>query len=137
MKYSRQRELILRTVQEHPIHPTADDVYAMLKQTEPNLSLGTVYRNLNFLADHKMIRKILVPNASDRFDGMMDDHHHMLCTQCGEIFDLEHDLAEELSKEILQKTGFQMNRCGLMVLGICARCRKESLIPATELRNKI
>ena len=58
MKYSRQRELILETVMENPVHPTADTVYAMVREQEPNISLGTVYRNLNLLAEQGILRRI-------------------------------------------------------------------------------
>lgn len=125
MKYSRQREMILQAVRSHPDHPTADEVYATLRRTEPNLSLGTVYRNLNFLAAHGLIRRVPVPNASDRFDGAMTEHHHMLCTSCGGVFDLAPGLAEALSDELLRETGFRMDRCGLMVRGVCAECREK------------
>ena len=60
MKYSRQRELILETVMENPVHPTADTVYAMVREQEPNISLGTVYRNLNLLAEQGIDRKSVV-----------------------------------------------------------------------------
>ena len=70
MRYSKQRELILNTVLQNKIHPTADDVYKLLRDEYPGLSLGTVYRNLNFLAEHDMLKKINVPNGSDCFDGL-------------------------------------------------------------------
>ena len=88
MKYSRQRELILETVMENPVHPTADTVYAMVREQEPNISLGTVYRNLNLLAEQGILRRIPMPAASDRFDGRTDSHHHMRCCGCGNLFDL-------------------------------------------------
>ena len=99
--------------------------------------MGTVYRNLNFLSDAGLIRKVLVPNASDRFDGTVVEHHHMLCTQCGEVFDLAHDLAEEFSQEILLKTGFEINHCGLMVLGKCVSCREKECRPASTVKQPI
>ena len=64
MRYSKQRELIFNTVLQNKIHPTADFVYNKLKLDYPELSLGTVYRNLNFLAEHNMLLKIIVPNGS-------------------------------------------------------------------------
>ncbi len=64
MKYSRQRELILETVMENPVHPTADTVYAMVREQEPNISLGTVYRNLNLLAEQGILRRIPMPAAA-------------------------------------------------------------------------
>ena len=71
MKYSRQREIILNTVMENPVHPTADMVYSILREENPNISLGTVYRNLNYLAAEGIIRKITMPEGCDRFDGVI------------------------------------------------------------------
>ena len=78
MNYSKQRELVLQAVLENPIHPTADGVYQQVRQQNPRISLGTVYRNLNFLAEMGMIRKISMPVGSDRFDGRLDQHDHMV-----------------------------------------------------------
>ena len=78
MKFSRQREIILRHVKNFPVHPTADQVYTALKKENPNLSLGTVYRNLNQLSDAGMLKKIHIADGSDRFDGRTDPHFHMI-----------------------------------------------------------
>ena len=128
MKYSKQREMILDAVKNNPIHPTADDVFAILRKTQPNISLGTVYRNLNLLSEVGYIRKIPVPNASDRFDGTIEQHHHMLCIHCGRAFDLQHDLVNHMAHEIFDQTGFRMNDCGLLVLGECKECRNKKTL---------
>ncbi len=73
MNYSKQRELILKTVIENPIHPTADTVYEQVRRENPKISLGTVYRNLNFLSEMGILRKISMPVGSDRFDGRLDE----------------------------------------------------------------
>jgi Fe2+ or Zn2+ uptake regulation protein len=126
MKYSRQRELILKAVQNHPIHPTADQVYTMLKPEHPKLSLGTVYRNLNLLSETGQIRKIRMPNMSDRFDGNTVSHSHMVCKECGEVYDLQMDWLAGKSEFILEQTGFQMEFYELIVHGICKNCRNKS-----------
>ena len=77
MKYSKQREMIYNCIKDNLMHLTADAIYEMLKKDNPNLSLGTVYRNLSRLADHDMIRKVSIPGYPDRFsDGTLEDHFH-------------------------------------------------------------
>jgi len=72
MKYSRQRELIFETVIQNPVHPTADDIYSLVRTKLPNVSLGTVYRNLNLLSEQGDLYRIQLPNVSDRFDARID-----------------------------------------------------------------
>ena len=76
MKYSKQREMIFNCIKENPMHLTADAIYEMLKKDNPNLSLGTVYRNLSQLAEHNMIQKVSIAGYPDRFDGTLQDHFH-------------------------------------------------------------
>ena len=83
MNFSRQREIIYEQVRNFPVHPTAEEVYRALKNDNPNLSLGTVYRNLNQLSEAGMLLKIPIADGSDRFDGRADRHYHMICEKCG------------------------------------------------------
>ena len=124
MNYSRQREIIQEAVQKNPIHPTADDVYWMLKADNPSLSLSTVYRNLNLLADNGMITKISLPNQSDRFDGDMTDHYHMICEKCGNVHDINLDFLNDLDQKIFEQTGFAAVSHQLVIRGICQKCKK-------------
>ena len=75
LKYSRQRESIIQYLSATHSHPTADMVYMHVKEEFPNISLGTVYRNLNLLADIGEIIKIPTPDGGDRFDGRTDSHY--------------------------------------------------------------
>jgi Fur family peroxide stress response transcriptional regulator len=86
MKYSRQRELIRQTVLESEEHLTAEQVYERLKPENTTLSLGTVYRNLNLLAEQGNINRIPVPGGADRYDRINDGHQHMICRCCGSIW---------------------------------------------------
>ena len=98
-RYSQQRELILNAVRQNPVHPSADDIYHIVKQQNSNISLGTVYRNLNYLSDNGFIKKIQIPNAPDRFDGRTEPHCHMICQKCGKVYDLSCHI-EDLKDEI-------------------------------------
>jgi len=125
MKFSRQREMILNQVRSFPIHPTADQVYTALKAENPNLSLGTVYRNLNQLSEMGMLLKIRIADGSDRFDGRTDDHYHMVCDDCKQVYDVELTELDELNNTITEKYGHQLTVVTLNLNGICCECRKK------------
>ena len=92
LKYSRQRESIKHYLMTTKEHPTADTVYMHVKKEFPNISLGTVYRNLNLLTDIGEAIKISTPDGGDRFDGRIEPHNHFLCEECGRLLDLDLDM---------------------------------------------
>ena len=83
MRYSKQRELVMQTVQQLCDHPTAEEIYDKAAQECPNLSLGTVYRNLNSLVEAGRVRRVSIPGKADRFDHTLPWHSHLYCTVCG------------------------------------------------------
>jgi Fur family peroxide stress response transcriptional regulator len=89
LKYSRQREAIKEFLMTRTDHPTADTVYANIRQEFPNISLGTVYRNLSLLSDIGEILKLSTGQGGDRFDGNATPHYHFICTECSSVIDLE------------------------------------------------
>ena len=91
LKYSRQRAAIKEYLCNTTEHPTADTVYLHIREAFPNISLGTVYRNLNLLADTGEAIKISTPDGGDRFDGRTDLHYHVICRDCKRVYDLELD----------------------------------------------
>lgn len=91
LKYSRQRESIKEYLMNTTEHPTADTVYMHVREEFPHISLGTVYRNLNLLADIGEAVKITTAYGGDRFDGRTEPHYHVACTFCGKVMDLELD----------------------------------------------
>ena len=80
-RYSKQRELIYENLKARCDHPTAETIYTELKKDNPGLSLGTVYRNLNFLAEAKLIRKLDVGQTTVHFDADLSAHHHFICKE--------------------------------------------------------
>lgn len=122
MKYSRQRELIYQTVKENPIHPSADTVYELVRKELPNISLGTVYRNLNLLSAQGALLKISLPNASDHFDGRVEEHCHMLCDKCGRVYDIETPELEAYTEKLCSGCGFRVTGCHVYFTGICGNC---------------
>lgn len=91
LKYSRQREAIRNYLAGSKEHPTAEMVYSAIRQIYPNISLGTVYRNLSLLVETGEIIKLSCGDNSDHFDYDTSTHYHFICTNCGRVLDLEMD----------------------------------------------
>jgi Fur family peroxide stress response transcriptional regulator len=123
-KRSRQRERILELLQSTGRHPTADWVYERLKEEFPNLSMGTVYRNLNILVAQGLLRKIDFGSTFDRFDANTRPHYHFVCERCGSIIDLDLRVDPELNERVRRTTPFEVRRHRIEFYGICERCRR-------------
>jgi len=125
LKYSRQRELIERTVKGSGSHLSASEIYDALHPVNPALSLGTVYRNLTLLSNKKVIRKLHMPDGSDRFDGSTHEHAHVVCDICGKVEDVTVSFGPELADMVLTETGFVMAGSQILITGSCESCREE------------
>ncbi len=124
MRYSRQRELVLKKVAALDDHPTAEEIYEIASRESPGLSLGTVYRNLNVLADAKRIRRVSVPGHADRFDHTLREHSHMYCARCGSVTDVELDDTALL--RIIEAGAGKIEDYSLTLFGVCGACRGRS-----------
>ena len=123
MKFSRQRELILQTVRQSEEHLTAEQVYERLKPENTTLSLGTVYRNLNLLAEQGTLCRIPVPGGADVFDRNNDGHQHIICRGCGSVMDWRIPKMEELDQYLSELTGFAVDRHDFIAWGTCKNCQ--------------
>jgi len=90
-KHSKQRDMIKEFLMTRKDHPTADVVYSNVRIQNPNISLGTVYRNLTLLADTGEISRLRVGDGVDHFDADTSPHYHFVCSECGSVIDLEMD----------------------------------------------
>lgn len=125
MRYSKQRELILNTLKNNPVHPTADYIYGILKKENPALSLGTVYRNLKLLADEGIIKRLKGLDNSERFDHHTHNHCHFVCEKCGKVEDFTIPQNIYPQFEGLNKvTGYNVNACDIVLRGVCKNCNK-------------
>ena len=122
-KYSRQREMIYQTVLESGEHPTAEAVYQTVRRKCPDISLGTVYRNLGRLSECGAIQKIGVPGGSDHFDGTLREHYHLFCTGCGRVYDVDLPELDDLRQSVQEKTGFEVSGYNLTFRGLCRECK--------------
>ena len=104
LKHSRQRDSIKEFLASRKDHPTADVVYAGVRQSFPNISLGTVYRNLTLLADMGEIARLRVGDGVDHFDYNISPHYHFICSECGCVTDLELPFTQELTEAADRKS---------------------------------
>jgi len=122
MKYSKQREAIKTFLRDRKDHPTADTVYMGVKSVCPNISLGTVYRNLTLLAENGEILKLNVGDGTDRFDPDTSPHHHFLCQQCGRVTDLSLPGIPPLEKMVEHESGNTVKASVIYFYGTCKKC---------------
>ena len=120
-----QKALILRAVCELKRHLTADEVYEFVKRDHPSIGKGTVYRNLAILTEEGAIRKVEVPDGSDRFDFTLKNHYHVRCVKCGEVFDVDMDEISDLQKKIHDTHGMEFLTYDIFFKGICPECRAQ------------
>lgn len=132
LKYSRQREAIKSYLFSTTSHPTADTVYMHVREEFPNISLGTVYRNLNLLTDLGEAVKITTPDGADRFDGNTNPHYHFCCLNCGNVYDLDMPDLDELNKYASKFFDGKIVGHTILFHGTCKHCLKE----AKEKRDK-
>lgn len=126
MKYSRQREAVLEYLTHTKTHPTADEIYSVLKKEMPSISLATVYRNLTQLCENGNVRRLGAAGNKERFDGYLEPHYHFICSECGEVYDLDISFDMNLSEMAKQVSGFEVNAYSLVFYGICDNCKNLS-----------
>ena len=122
MKYSKQKEIILDGLINNAVHPTAECLYTILKPENPNLSLATVYRNLNKLAESSIIKKIQGLDASDRFDHNTHEHYHFICEKCRRVYDVNLELLSYINDKVKDHN---IKSFDLLLKGICNNCKEK------------
>lgn len=125
--FSKQRALIYEIIKKSSSHPTAEQIYLQAKLQLPNIGKATVYRNLNFLVNSKIVRKISLPGESDRYDWIVYEHDHAVCSSCGAIFDvfLDED-NDNLGIRGRLPEGFCVHESSVIISGVCQACRKKN-----------
>ncbi len=121
---SRQREAILENLLSRYDHPTAEEVYESVKKILPNISLATVYRNLNFLSDEGVIISILTKDVV-RYDAHTNGHRHVICNNCGRIFDIDVDVTDEIIEKAGRSFDGEIENCRLIFYGLCSECKNK------------
>ena len=126
LRHSKQRDAILENLRARYDHPTADMIYSDMKEIMPNISLGTVYRNLSLLCETGDIIKIGASiDGKERYDGHTESHAHFFCEECGAVYDTTAYL--DVSR-IESEIGAKINYASNTLRGICKECLKKSSI---------
>ncbi len=122
-RYSKQREHILLYIKSVKTHPTANVIYDEMKPIFPNLSMGTVYRNLQILTDQGKISKLDFGSTFDHYDGFTKEHSHFVCKSCLQVYDIQ---GEYPSVEQVQlRTTHQIDGCLVKYYGLCQDCLRK------------
>lgn len=124
-KITPQRQLIFRILQGNKAHPTAESVYESARSEMDSISLKTVYQTLNDLAEMGELLALDLGTGSFRFDPNVSSHHHLVCTHCGEIRDLEVQL-EPPALPAGSEQEFLLSRAEITYRGLCPTCREAS-----------
>ena len=121
MRNTKQKELILEIINNSHSHPTAYDIYKLSRKTIPNISLGTVYRNISLLLENNQIKKIDTNDDICRYDNIKKRHPHFICNKCGTIIDIYDDYFINV-KDIF---GNIVNDYDIKFTGICKNCQRK------------
>ena len=121
---TKQREAILSVLRGTTSHPTAAWIYEQVRKEIPNISLGTVYRNLRLLREAGEIIEIDLSGTLSRFDGNQDNHYHFRCERCGRLFDVDEPVNIEIDERVARKTGFKISYHRLEFRGLCQECQE-------------
>ena len=124
LKNSKQRQLIKSFLMTRKDHPTADIVYTNVRRQIPNISLGTVYRNLTLLADLGEIERLRVGDGIDHFDADISPHYHFVCNHCRSVIDLDMDSIEDILQVANANFGGHITGHATYFYGTCEECTK-------------
>ncbi|HUU41907.1 MAG TPA: transcriptional repressor, partial [Desulfatiglandales bacterium] len=123
-RMTNQRQVILEEIQKVNTHPTADEVYRMVRLRLPRISLGTVYRNLEILFESGLIQKIGPVSNQKRFDGKTENHYHIRCSDCGKVEDALVESIDSIYNTFRDINNFNVTGHKLEFFGICPDCKK-------------
>ncbi len=124
MPLTVQRRAVLAALLTRYDHPTADDIFAMLKQTLPGIARPTVYRVLDSLVKIGIAKKVCHPGAAARFETKLERHHHLVCVRCDKVTDFEHPAFDKLSLPAAPAPRFEVKDYSSHCRGVCADCAR-------------
>ncbi len=123
---SKQRIQILEVLKHSKGHPTADWVYREVKKKMPNISLGTVYRNLKLLKESGDVTEISCEGNEGRYDWNPLLHYHITCQNCGKITDVDNIILHDIEEKVAESTGYKITNHCVGFAGICSDCQQDT-----------
>ncbi len=131
-RLTTQRKIILDELSKVKTHPTANEVYDMVRKRLPRISLGTVYRNLELMSASGMILKLEASGTQKRFDATTKPHYHIRCSCCDRVDDIEMPVDTSLVSVATSKTSYQVLGHHVEFTGLCPDCRHQRTISSTH-----
>ena len=125
MRNSKQKEIILRALREHCVHPTAEELYKYIHTEHADIGVATVYRNLNKFAESGIIRKIIGLDGSSHFDSCTEPHYHFICNCCGQIYDIPGRIGMDLIAKAEEFTDCKITSMDIAFRGLCRACEEK------------
>ena len=125
IRLTTQRQVILEELSKVKTHPTASELYDMVRKRLPRIGLGTVYRNLELMAENGLILKIEVGGTQKRFDAITEDHYHIRCSLCGRVDDIDVPVMEELATQAANSSSYLILGHHVEFTGICSACQQQ------------
>ncbi|TKB24131.1 transcriptional repressor [Desulfopila sp. IMCC35006] len=122
MRLTTQRQIILEELSKVTSHPTANEVYDMVRRRLPRIGLGTVYRNLELMADVGVILKLEVGGTQKRFDATVEPHYHVRCSSCGKVDDIDIAVQEQINQVAEKASNYKILGHHIEFSGICSDC---------------
>lgn len=125
-KSTRQRDLIIRFFSDAGRHLSADELYLLVKKSEPGIGYATVYRTLKLLSEAGLVHERRFEDGFTRYElSDTDKHHdHLICTKCGSILEFENGEIEKLQQDVARKNHFQVTSHKLEIYGLCRNCSR-------------
>jgi len=124
-RVTKQREAILRALKNNRSHPTADQIYDVVRKRIPNISKGTVYRNLQVLREEGFISELSLNGTVSRYEEKQDRHYHFRCEKCGRVFDLDEPVDIEIDRRVSARTGLKVSSHCTEFWGVCKECQQK------------
>lgn len=124
-RMTKQKRIIMELLKGTDTHPTADWVYERARKVLPDISLGTVYRNLRVLTEDDVIQELSYGSTYSRYDGNPAEHYHFVCTECQRILDVPLEVQWDLNTKVESITGCQVEQHRLEFYGVCPDCQKD------------
>ncbi|CAK8724575.1 hypothetical protein GMJAKD_14300 [Candidatus Electrothrix aarhusensis] len=124
IRLTTQRQILLEELSKVNTHPTACELYEMVRKRLPRIGLGTVYRNLELMADSGMILKLELGGEQKRFDAKTDPHYHIRCYVCGKLDDITLDVQEGITENAAKKTSYKILGHNVEFTGECPACQQ-------------
>ena len=123
-----QRRVILEELSKVKTHPTADEVYEMARKRLPNISIATVYRNLDLMSKNNSIYKLDIAGRKKRFDADISRHYHLRCSECGAVCDIQLSELKDIEKRLKSLKGVEgIADFNLEFKGKCQNCTDASV----------